>query len=112
MTAILVGLRAPEDDHDALDVGVAIFVILLGTVFPLLRAATLRLVLASINDLTFVSVAVLGQMIHREAMVLAHLVHDLIEFCMAPMALLGFVAFLFLGVSHELTSMLMILLCW
>ena len=64
MTAILVGLRAPEDDHDALDVGVAIFVILLGTIFPLLQAAALRLILASINDLTFLSVAVPGQVVH------------------------------------------------
>jgi hypothetical protein len=34
--AVLVGLWAPEDDHDALDVGVATFVILIGAVLPLL----------------------------------------------------------------------------
>ena len=111
MTAILVGLRAPEDDHDALDVGVAIFVILLGTVFPLLRVAALHLVLAGLNDLMFVSLTVPRQVIHREAMVLTRLVHDLVEFCTASMALFGFIAFLFLGVGHELASTLMILLC-
>jgi hypothetical protein len=50
---VLVGLWAPKDDHDALDVGVAAFVILDGAILPLLRAVALRLVLASFNDLTF-----------------------------------------------------------
>jgi hypothetical protein len=44
-------------------------------------------------------------------MVLTCLVHDLVEFCMASMALFGFIAILFLGVVHELASTLMILLC-
>ena len=54
--------------------------------------------------------AVPGQVIHLETMGLTCLVHDLVEFCMASMALFEFVAFLFLGVGHELASMLMILL--
>jgi hypothetical protein len=111
MMAVLIGLWAPEDDHDALDVRVVVFVILLGAIFPFLRAATLHLVHASINDVMFVSVVVPSQVIHWEAIVLAHLVNDLIEFCMAPTTSLGFVAFLFLGVSHDLVSMLTILLC-
>lgn len=59
MAAVLVGLWAPEDDHDALVVGVAVFVILFGVLFPLLWAAALHL-----DDLTFTSVAVPGQVIH------------------------------------------------
>jgi hypothetical protein len=39
--------------------------------------------------------AVPGQVIHQEIMVLTSLVHDLIEFCTASMALFEFVAFLF-----------------
>ena len=84
MTVVLVGLWAPEDDHDTLDIGVAAFVILGGVVLPLLWVTILRLVLASFNDLTFVSIAVPGQVIHRETMVLTCLVHDLVEFCMTP----------------------------
>ena len=83
MMAVLVGLWAPDDDHDALDVGVAAFVILIGAILPLLWVAALRLVLASFNDLTLVSMTVPCQVIHWEAMVLTCLVHDLIEFCMA-----------------------------
>jgi hypothetical protein len=45
-------------------------------------------------------------------MVLTHLVHDLIEFCVTPMALLGFVAILFLSTGHEYSSMLAILPGW
>ena len=71
---------------------------------------SLHLVLASFNDLTFVSMAVPGQVIHRETMVLTCLVHDLVEFCTASMALFEFVAFLFLDVGHELASTLTILL--
>ena len=77
---VLVGLWASKDDHDTLNVRVAVLVIFVGMIFPLLRVATLRCVLASINDLMFVSVAVPSQVVHREAMVLAHLVHDLVEF--------------------------------
>jgi hypothetical protein len=55
--------------------------------------------------------AVPDQVIHREAMVLTCLVHDLIEFRMASTSLFGFIAFLFLDTGHELASMLMILLC-
>ena len=108
--AVLIGQWAPEEDHDALDVGVATFVILNSAVIPFLWAAALRLVLASFNDLMFVSMVVPGQVIHQEAMVLTRLVHDLIEFCTGSAALFEFVAFLFLGVGHELASMLMILL--
>ena len=108
--AVLIGQWAPEEDHDALDVGVAAFIILNGIVLPFLWVAALRLALASFNDLTFVSMAVPGQVIHRETMVLTCLVHDLVELCTASMALFEFVAFLFLGVGHELASKLMILL--
>jgi len=101
---------APKDDHDALDVGVATFIILNGGTLPFLRSAALHLALASFNDLTFVSMAVPGQVIHRETMVLTCLVHDLVEFCTASMALFEFVAFLFLDVGHELASTLTILL--
>jgi hypothetical protein len=52
-----------------------------------------------------------GQVIHWEAMVLTCLVHDLVKFCTASVALFGFISFLFLGVNHELASMLTILLC-
>ena len=41
MTAILVGLWVLVDDHDALDVGVATFVILVSIVLPLLLVASL-----------------------------------------------------------------------
>jgi hypothetical protein len=109
-TAILVGLWALKDDHDTLNVGVAAFIILNGIVLPFLRAAALRLALASFNDIMFVSMAVPGQVIHREFMVLTRLVHDLVEFCTASAALFEFVAFLFLGVDHELASTFMILL--
>jgi hypothetical protein len=107
---ILIGLWAFEDDHDALNVGVAAFIILNGVALPFLRAAALRLALASFHDITFVSMAVPDQVIHWEFVVLTGLVHDLIEFHMAFMALFEFVAFLFLGVGHELASMLTILL--
>jgi hypothetical protein len=46
-----------------------------------------------------------------EAVVLAHLVHDLVQFCMALMVYLDLFAFLFLSIGHELASTLMILLC-
>jgi hypothetical protein len=108
--AVLVGLWTPKDDHDALDVRVVAFVILNSAVLPFLQAATLHLVLASFNDLTFVSMAVPGQVIHRETMILICLVHDLVEFCTASTALFEFVTFLFLGIGHELTSTLVILL--
>jgi hypothetical protein len=110
MTAILVGLWAPEDDHDALDVGVAAFIILNGVTLPFLWETALRLALDNFNDLMFVSMAVPSQVIHRESVVLTCLVHDLIEFRTASTALFEFVAFLFLGVGHELASMLTILL--
>ena len=109
MTVVLVGLWAPEDDHDTLDVGVAAFVILGGAVLPLLQVTILCLVLASFNDLTFVSMVVPSQVIHQEPMVLTCLVHDLIEFCTDFAALFEFVAFLFLSIGHELTSTLTIL---
>ena len=109
-TVVLIGLWAHEDDHDALDVGVTTFVMLNGAVLPFLLVAALCLVLTSFNDLTFVSMAVPGQVIHREAVLLTCLVHDLIEFCMASTTLFEFVAFLFLGVGHKLASMLTILL--
>ena len=108
--AVLVGLWASEDYHGDLDVGVAAFVILIGTVLPLLRVAALHLVLAGLNDLMFVSLTVPRQVIHREAMVLTRLVHDLVEFSMASMTLLGLVVILFFGVGPELTSPLTILL--
>jgi hypothetical protein len=41
MTVVLVGLRAPKDDHDSLDVGVAILVIIISPIFALLRTAAL-----------------------------------------------------------------------
>ena len=107
---VLIGLWASEDDHDTLDVGVAILVILIGTIFPLLQVVALRPVLAGLNDLTFVSLTVPGQVIHREAVVLTRLVCDLVEFSTASTTLLGLVAILFFGISHELTSPLMILL--
>jgi hypothetical protein len=110
MTPILVGLWAPKDDHDILNVGVATFIILSGVTLSFLWVATLRLALDSFNDLMFVSMAVPGQVIHRETMVLTCLVHDLIDFCMAFVALFEFVALLFLGVGHELVSTLTILL--
>ena len=71
---------------------------------------SLHLALASFNDLTFVNMAVPGQVIHRETVVLTCMVHDLIEFCTTSMALFEFVAFLFLGIGHELALTLMILL--
>jgi hypothetical protein len=76
MTMILVGLWAPEDDHDTLDVGVAAFIILNGVALPFLWVVALCLALASFNDLMFVSMAVPGQVIHWESMVLTRLVHD------------------------------------
>ena len=110
MMAVLVFLWAHEDDHDALDVGVTTFVMLNGAVLPFLLVAALCLVLTSFNDLTFVSMAVPGQVMHLETKVLTCLVHDLIEFCMASVALFEFVAFLFLGIDHEFALTLMILL--
>ena len=71
---------------------------------------SLHLVLASFNDLMFVSMAVPGQVMHLETKVLTCLVHDLIEFSMASVALFEFVAFLFLGIDHEFALTLMILL--
>jgi hypothetical protein len=47
MMAVLIGLWSPEDDHDALDVRVAIFAIFLGTIFPLLWVAALCPILAA-----------------------------------------------------------------
>jgi hypothetical protein len=110
MTASLVGLWGLKDDHDALDVGVVAFIILNSVILPFLWMAALHLALASFNDLMFVSMAVPSQVIHWETMVLTCLVHDLVEFFLASAALFEFVAFLFLGVGHELTSTLMILL--
>jgi hypothetical protein len=107
---ILVGLWAPKDDHDAFDVGVAAFIILNDFALPFLWMAALCVAFASFDDLMFVSMVVPGQVIHRETMVLIRLVHDLIDFCMASMALFEFFAFLFLGVGHELASMHTILL--
>ena len=101
MMVVLVGLWAPEDDHDALDVGVAAFVILNGIVLPFLQVSALRLVFASFNDLTFVSMVVPSQVIHRETVVLTCLVHDLVKFCMAFMALFEFVVFLLLGIGES-----------
>jgi hypothetical protein len=46
-----------------------------------------------------------------EAMVLAWLVHDLIELVVASVALLGLVSFLLLGAGHKLASAFVILLC-
>ena len=106
MTAILVGLWALVDDHDALNVGVAAFIILNGIALPFLRVDTLCLALACFNDFMFVSMAVPSQVIHQETVVMTCLVHDLVELCMASMALFEFVAFLLLGIGHELASML------
>jgi hypothetical protein len=47
--AVLVGMRAPKDDHDALDVGVAAFGILIGAILRLLRATTLLVFLNMIT---------------------------------------------------------------
>ena len=109
MTVVLIGLWASKDDHDTLDVGVAVLVIFVGTVFPLLRVAALHLVLAGLNDLTFVSLIVPSQVIHREPMVLTHLVHDIVKFSTTSTTLIGLVVILFFGVGHELTSPLTIL---
>ena len=61
---VLVGLWSSEDDHDTLDFGVSVFVVIVDSAFALVRVATLRLVLASlVGDFMLVGLAVPGQVI-------------------------------------------------
>ena len=58
---VLEGLWATEDDHDALDIWVAVLVIIISFVLALVWTTTLQLVLASLlGDLSPICLAVLG----------------------------------------------------
>ena len=80
VATILVGLRATEDDHDVLYIGVAILVVIVSFLLSLVQVVALRRVLATLSgDMLLIRVAILGQMIHQEAVNLAWLIHDLVK---------------------------------
>lgn len=111
VATILVGLWATEDDHSVLDVQIAILVFIIGSLFALVQVVALRHVLAGLlGDLLLVRLAIVGHVGHQETIVSARLVHDLIKLVTAVVALRGLTTIMLLGVGHELTSALAVLL--
>jgi hypothetical protein len=73
---ILIGFWATKDDHDLLDIGVVIIrILIVVSLLGFVQGVALRCLLTTLlGDMLPIRVAVLSQMVHQEAMVLAFMI--------------------------------------